>query len=240
MRVIKASDRVYAKHLLGLKPDLAAFGLCILPQLRFLRVAEMMLTLSPDYPIEDSLAQLTVAQSSPQILDGFVKTLELLATATEEQSSPATNSVVKLLGESLRLAPGPLKSRIQAAIRRDPALASAGLDGGLSISDIGRLSVEVIRELLDPYDTESLAKLLISVNQNLVGTFVAALSNKVRIATESEYNRLNSNELLRKRSAVAGEAIQEEILANLSQLIAEGVVSLRSAEPTRNVQVKAS
>ena len=234
---VRASDRQYAEFLLGLEPEVCAVGLSVLPSARFGRVVEIMANLDPDLHLEGVFAHMVTALNETNAVENLEKALkELDATLTDQSKGVRGLAADLLLGNMESVSPK-LRNQMLQAIQKDSGLALEANLRALSIEALLDVGDDVIRELVENYETEDLAKLMTCVSQDLVERLSSTLSVKLKSSVSGELQRLRSSELLEKRAQISGLAIQNQIVSALREMVAQGLVtspsSLRGAPVSR-------
>lgn len=236
LTIVQATDMQLAQLVLEAPQNVAALILSLLPQARFLRLSAILQNLRPSLELDQIFAKMTAVLEDPDTLAELTSSLRLWGKQLKNSDNRVRQHVSQLLTDSQARASAELRSRIQSAFVLDPALTSEAATHQLSIGDFMQLEQEVIRELLDPFDSESLAKLFIGIDAELVQRLAQALSYKTRIAAELEYKRLSASELSRKRALKVSKQLQEELIAGLKDLVEQGVVEINRAEASSRRQ----
>lgn len=224
-----ATDVQLTKIIFQKQPQERAELLSLLPAAGWKRILE----LAADILDADQVAETLAALTSPQNrlnADSLIELVKLVdkslgALILEEKRDDATSQMTEL-AVSLDAFSPKLRTAVSLARAKFPRFAQELESRTVTIDHVLRLDSLLLREMLEPLESEQVAQLIASLETQKRSSLVLLLGDKVRLMAEADFQRFLRSPSTLKRAEVEGQKIQSEMVSKLKKLSAEGIVEI--------------
>jgi hypothetical protein len=225
--IVYASDPLVAKSVQQLPAPAIASVLVFLPTNRWSRILEIAAASADINAISNIIAlmtsakQPTVAERENAIQLVEKKLEQLLADERNARASVIDDLILNLDSFGPRV-----KSALELAQSQNEKLAQEITSRTTTFENVLRLEADMISELIEPYDTEQLAQIMVALNNNQRNLLFRNIKGRMRSIIESDFRRMTASQSLKRKSAALGRQFMDEIVTRLKEMAEAGIVEI--------------
>lgn len=231
-QLIKASDANVAQCLSSHSPEEQAALLRILPASRWRRILELLVQHNPPEQLANTFAQLAQSQATDEktfrtLLSAFE--LELAATTNNGDGSQH-NVVLDDLVSQLDMFSPQLRHALNLALNQNPELTAELQSRTVTFKNVLMLDNSMLQELIEPFEAEQLAQLLLSLESNERNRLDKLIPSRTQSTVLADMKRLSATPASLKRNSSAGQRLQASIIERVKEMTAQGLLEIPKTE----------